>query len=293
MAKANVTTTKKDVAGEKIAPLERWRPVAEALPSDALQLSVPFHVLLGEAVDVAKFFGKYWDNVLDDKKVVVRPGLETAVNPRSKAPAKIGPGTGQEILSLHEATQAAQTAYLLTVDPASANPMDRAQTVLSRLTGTLEWLFDDGVEDENDAQLASLGAEHGGDPSTPDALAGALVDYAALAAPHRAEMDGLGNFDVAMIDEAGKLAKALRNRPAVPAALGEKARAALNLRNRLAMVLSARIALVRGAARFVYSNQPEIVREATSAYERRRRAAARRASQAKAAGPAAAPAKPV
>src|SRR5262249_4517590 len=38
---------------------------------------------------------------------------------------------------------------------------------------------------------------------------------------------------------------------------------------------------VRSAARFVFRDRPDIVREATSAYERRRRAAARRAEGAK------------
>ena len=50
------------------------------------------------------------------------------------------------------------------------------------------------------------------------------------------------------------------------------------LRNRLATVLSNRMGVVRSAARFVFRNRPEIIREVTSAYERRRRAASRRAA---------------
>ncbi|XYH95849.1 hypothetical protein ACMHYB_49995 [Sorangium sp. So ce1128] len=64
------------------------------------------------------------------------------------------------------------------------------------------------------------------------------------------------------------------------AGLGEKAREALVLRNKVIGLLSVRLSTVRAAARFVFRDRPDIVREATSAYERRRRAeSARRAKK--------------
>ncbi|WP_437722481.1 hypothetical protein [Sorangium sp. So ce861] len=60
------------------------------------------------------------------------------------------------------------------------------------------------------------------------------------------------------------------------AGLGEKARDALLLRNKVIGLLNARISTVRAAARFVFRDRPDIVRESTSAYERRRRAEAKR-----------------
>lgn len=57
--------------------------------------------------------------------------------------------------------------------------------------------------------------------------------------------------------------------------LDEKTREARNLRNRLVVLLWSRLALVRSAARFVFRRHPDILREATSTFERRRRAATR------------------
>ncbi|MBN1611068.1 MAG: hypothetical protein JW940_30835 [Polyangiaceae bacterium] len=69
---------------------------------------------------------------------------------------------------------------------------------------------------------------------------------------------------------------------------------ALELRRRLASMLMERMNTVRSAAQFVFRHHPSIVREVTSAYERRRRAAQRRKDaavpDAQAAGGAATPA---
>ena len=59
----------------------------------------------------------------------------------------------------------------------------------------------------------------------------------------------------------------------------QAAREAIALRNRLMTLLFDRMIRVRSAARFVFRGRPEIIREATSAYERRRRAAGRRAKE--------------
>lgn len=87
---------------------------------------------------------------------------------------------------------------------------------------------------------------------------------------------GLGNFDATLLDEAKTLSAALRDRPAVPLVLSDRARDALALRNKIISMLTARMAIVRGATRFVFRDDPSIARQVTSAYERRKRAAARR-----------------
>jgi hypothetical protein len=151
------------------------------------------------------------------------------------------------------------------------------------MTATLEYLLDDGIEDEKDAQLDKIDAAHADDPESFDALASALDDYAAFAEGHRKEMDGLGGFDAAHLDEARVVAAELRARPSAGATGSEASRAALALRNKLVVLLMGRMSAVRAAARFVFRGQPEIVREVTSEYERRRRAAGRRAKEKKAA----------
>lgn len=259
---------------------ERWAAEAQTLPDGELRLSVPLHVLLGEAVDVARFFEKYFPSQDGKDGRPARPGLDTVVDERRKLTAT----TGQDILSLREAVQQGQTGYLFLLSPQGAAPMERGRFVVDEMTATLEWLFDDGVEDERDAQLASVGAAHEADPDSADALASELDDYATLADVYREEMDGLGGFDPAVIDEAKGLAGELRDRAATPVVLSEEARNAQAARNRLAMLLLGRITVVRSAARFVFRQWPEIVREVTSAYERRRRASTRLRAAKKGAG---------
>ena len=77
------------------------------------------------------------------------------------------------------------------------------------------------------------------------------------------------------------MAAELRARPSVGATGSEASRAALALRNKLVVLLMGRMSAVRAAARFVFRGQPEIVREVTSEYERRRPAAGRRAKEKK------------
>jgi hypothetical protein len=109
--------------------------------------------------------------------------------------------------------------------------------------------------------------------------AAAFTDYASLADHYRDELDGLGEFDVATIDEAKALATTLRERVAKRSSDAKKrSTEALEWRNRLATVLAQEIASVRAAARFVFRHHPTIRREAASAYERRVRAARQRAA---------------
>jgi hypothetical protein len=62
-----------------------------------------------------------------------------------------------------------------------------------------------------------------------------------------------------------------------PNAANEAARSALALRNRICQLLYQKMKLVQDAAGFVFQDYPEVRRQATSAYLRRQRSAARRA----------------
>ena len=266
--------------------LALWMPQALALAGDEITISVPLHVVFGEAVDVARFLERHWKSEKDKDGNVVRPGFDTVVDKKRGLTAK----TGAEILSLQLAGQEAHTAYLLCVDAMRASPVARARYVLGEINATLAWLFDAGVEDEKNAMLASVQAAHVNDPESADALAGQLDDYATLASHYRDEIAGLGGFDPKLIDEARTLAGEIRARPTRAVPLSAKARAALALRNKVLTLLLSRMALVRSAARFVFRATPEIVREVTSAYERKRRAAARRVTAKDGPAPASSPA---
>lgn len=244
---------------------------ARALDPKDAGLRQPLHVITGEAIDVVAFHERYREPQLDPKTdAVLRPGLRSAG--KERLPANVG----KAITLLVEAVQAAQTQYLLAAGLSDDDSLARASFVLSELTAVLDFLFDDGVEDERDAQLARARALHD-DTGSLLTLAAALTDYANLADNYRDELDGLGEFDAAMIDEAKLLAQALRERPSKAAAKNESA-AALEWRNRLATVLTKKVASVRAAARFVFRHHPTIQREAASAYERRVRAARKRAA---------------
>ena len=214
-----------------------------------------------------------------------RPGLESVADERRG----LHPKTHEDILSIREAVREADTAYVMKSTPTSVAPLARARFLIGEISATLELHFDDGVEDERDAQLDAVETAHANTPESTDAAAAELESYADLANEYRKEIDGVGGFDAAYIDEAKALAAELRNRPAVPQAKSDEAIQALALRNRLATLLQTRLGLVRGAARFVFRNHPDLVRLATSAYERRRRAAARRKAPKKDAQPPAEP----
>jgi len=250
--------------------INKWQPQANELAEVRTGFDIPMRVFLGEAVDVARFVQAYWEPVKDVAGKVLRPGL-------SQAGAKLSPTIGVEILELQDGLQTAQTDYLLTVAPAQPDVRARAEYVLGELTAALEWLLDDGVEDERDKQLAALKAEYADNSTSTDSMAAELSDYAALARQEAKGLEGLGGVELSLIDEAEQLAKQLRARPSTPAP-AENTRRALEVRNRLATLLFDRIGTVRAAARFVFRNHPAIAREVGSSYVRRKRSAARRAS---------------
>lgn len=251
--------------------LQKWSPRAWELAQPLEKLPVPFHVLAGEALDVARFAQRYWEPATDHSGAVVRPGL------RSAATGAFTNELAEELLELHDALQAAQTDYQLSVDMPEAAPVERAQFLLGELHAVLAFLFDDGEEDLADAQLQQLASVHD-NALSHDALAAALFDYAGLAELHRAAIDGLGGFDAGNIDEARRIASSLRERSAGPAVLApiQEQRQRLELRNRIATLLYERMQRIRATARFVFRHHPDLVRQVTSAYGRQQRAAYRK-----------------
>lgn len=151
--------------------------------------------------------------------------------------------------------------------------------LVTELDASLAWCFDDGVEDDKDAQLAAVRTAHAGTPDSIDALAAELSDYAGLAAKYKAELAGVADFDADFIAEAQEVAKSLRARPGARDKASVETEAARVQRNRLLAVLLRRVNLVRAAARFIYRYEPTVIRKVTSAYERRRRTANRRAGE--------------
>ncbi len=253
--------------------MDRWREEALALPTGEAIHTVPLNILLDEAEEAAEFHKRRWKNA--SAGGVPRFGLESVA----------GKGVGrmlherfdEELLSLRRATEAANTNYSL-VSQTAESPEERGRFLLRELRGAVEFYVDDGESDEAAAHVAALARDHATDPAALPDLAAALEAYAALAELHRDALEGLGGFSAASIEEARAVASELRKRPRTPRAHTGESREALELRNRYAALLVRRLTAIRAAAAFVFRDHPAIARDVTSSYERRKRAATRRAA---------------
>ncbi|WP_437877398.1 hypothetical protein [Sorangium sp. So ce513] len=259
---------------------ERWVKAAAELGRSDNPLNVPYDIAVREAVAAAAFVKKYWE---PDGE---RPGLKRV---KSRLPAS----SSEELLSIVHAVQEAQTRLLLIVDPAVADLGERARFVVDELESALEFLLDDDVDEPADAQLARIKEFHAQDGQRSSALSQALRDYAGLAESLKDRLvEADEAFDVRLIAEARKLAEDLQRRALEAAPEAGASAAATATRNQLLHLMVARVGAIRKTAAHVFRRHPEVAREVTSAYERRRRAAARREKARKAAEAAQANAKP-
>jgi hypothetical protein len=161
--------------------------------------------------------------------------------------------------------------------------VERGEYLLFELKRSLEFLFDDGLDDSRDAELARLSESHT-DTSTHDALAGSLEGFAIHANKHREALMTLPAFKAEHIDEAFMVAQRLREQSGLAMSnskKGEQERL-LSLRNRLVTLLEDRVGRVRRAARYVFREQPNIAKRYGSTYERVQRARRRQAARVKA-----------
>ena len=192
-----------------------------AQASGEYTLEAPLHTILGEAEDVAAFASAYWAPVAadNDDGEPARPGLSGA---GPKLPRKI---IG-EIRAIVELVSEANTEALLAVNHKDEDPYARGEAIYGELSLALAFAFDDGVDDEKDAQLAALKAEHQDAPASADALALRLEQVAALAKKHEADLAAIPAFEVARIGEATATAKALRATPGSAGAINPERAAA-------------------------------------------------------------------
>lgn len=228
-------------------------------------LNVPYDVALSEAASAAHFVTKYW------KPEGNRPGLSRV---QQRLPLK----TADDVLALVGAVQAAQTRLIMLVDPVVADRGERARFIIGELESTLEFVLDDGVDEPADQKLAQIQAFHSQNGQRSSALVQSLRDHAALAAELKDHIGDIDDeFDSKLIGEAIKLADDISAHPVAAAPSSTEVTAATQTRNQLLHLLTGKVRLIRKTAAHVFRHSPEIVREVSSAYERRRRAAARRA----------------
>ncbi len=254
-------------ADPPLSDYDRWLVSAANVQKTDNPLNIPYDVAISEAAQVAKVAKKYW------KAEGERPGL-------SSAKKRLPEVTAEEIPSLVRAVQEAQTRLLLLVDPIVVDRGERARFLVDELESAIEFLLDDDVEEPADSQLAKIQAFHSQNGERSSALVQALRDYAALAEELKARLVEVDEeFDVALIEEARALSTSMGENPVAVKPTTPEAIAATKVRNQLLHLLTGKVRLVRRTVARVFRRHSEIVREASSAYERRRRAAARRAKK--------------
>lgn len=258
--------------------IERWFKTASQLTSADNPLTVPYDTFLGEARDAARFVRTYWTPTDE------RPGLE-------RLQKRLPRATADELDELGHAVRHAHAELTLAISPDAAHldHRERARELIAELGRALEYTLDDGVDDDDDRRFESVRAYHAKNLNATQLpiVAQDLLNHALLAERVTARLiDDDEGFDAANIDEALALAQTLadHNAPAAPTsddvgndndAVAEK-RA---LRNKLLHLMVERVGKVRKAARRVFGDRPEILREVTSAHERARRAARRAAEK--------------
>jgi hypothetical protein len=249
--------------------IDVWREQAALLGQVTNPLRVPYPVGLKEAATAAKFIDEYWEPADG------RPGLKRLAR-------KLPQSTAQEIVSLTHAVTAANTNLLLLVDPVAKGFGDEAREVIDALASIIELELDDGIEEPADAQLAALKAFDADAGQSSSALAQSLSNFAALAQellPRLVELDS--EFDPTLISQANELSKKLLEKNATPVTDSQEAKNARLLRDQLLTLLMQRVRTVRSVAAHVFRKHPTVLRQVTSAYQRRQRAERRAQQKAK------------
>ena len=244
--------------------MSRFEDEINAQPID-FKPNVPLGVFLGEAVDAAGKARQYW--LPKGEGALAVPGL-------TQAGARMYEGLCDDVVELVNLGQQAHVEYLLLVNPsASKELLQRVQDLTNKIESVIEYVFDDGVEDEKDAQLAAVKAN---DSETIDGMALDLEEVVGLARMHIDLMKTVPLFDEAWLEQGDAAAKALRALPPARYSTPE-AKAKIGRRNQIFSVIATKIREIRAAARLVFLARPDLYRQFTSAYERRRRAALARA----------------
>ena len=239
----------------------QWEAEALSLRDPPTRWALPWPELLEEALLVARAARQHWQ---PDETAGV-PGL-SAVSP------PLSPTVADEIIALHRlASRARWDARASTTRDGDRTLRPHARKLLSELRGALGFHFGPS----GDPALSRLRATHRNARSA-DAMAAALIDYAALVEHVLAGGASVPTLDPARVAEARAHAQRLHAWQPSYATMDKRAKA---LRDGLTALLMERVRDVRGAAGLVFREHPELLRRFTSAYERERRAASRRAKR--------------
>ena len=242
--------------------VDKWTKLANKLEESEVRLSAgPVPIVLAEANQVAQFVEQYWEPSEG------RLGLEATAELVPKSVAT-------DIASLVQACHYLHARSMFTNDDGLDRTIERGRDVADNLADALELVLDDGQSTANEGAFA-VAKERVASSSSVAQLAQSLVDLAIIAEHETATLAKIKGFDRGIVDEAKKLAAEITAKPVTP---GPAPSASVRLRDRMLTLLARKVSEVRKAARFVFRHHPEILKLATSSYQRRRRAANRKQS---------------
>lgn len=226
--------------------------------------SLPLKRLAFEAETLAGFVDAHWEPRRAGRAQL--PGLRAAAGA-----AGLEQDIAQELRDLAAAVRAADAELLATKTPATRLPRLEGRRALRELRTPLRFsLASRAATRRTLVKLDELAR-----PGSAYALAFSLDAHAALAEKHAADLARLSDFDADLPERARRLAHTLRE-PRRDPATADARHAKLHGRDALMTELMDRMRTVRALARFVFRDHPQILRKATSEYERKRRRKSRK-----------------
>jgi hypothetical protein len=228
---------------------------------------IPLKTLQVEVLQVARILEGNWK----DRKVKgkLRRGLASVAGLGT-----FSPSTASEIRELQLVVSEVQARYDQLLEDAANAPVVRGNEILSELRAMLSFVLEDGTHEQGAAQLSQLRQIHEM-PRSMESLAMALEGFAELAETYKDELGLMEIFSASILDESLQVARDLRER-SIRRKSGDlvvEQRETIALRNRLIGAMMDRVTAVRRAVRFVYRDEPDLLEQAASDYERARRSA--------------------
>ncbi|MBK8214780.1 MAG: hypothetical protein IPK71_13660 [Myxococcales bacterium] len=267
----DVTRLRERITSELVSRVDAEAEEARVTLTPA-DLGVPLALYLSEAFGVAVTLAKYWRSP--------NPARWPSLSAFSR---RLPEATIAEILHLIDRVQSSRDAARALVVRADASVVERASFVYRELRAAARFDADleddDGVRAEKEHRLTLLERSHEADPRAHAMLADAIAAFALYARDYADAFAAIPGLEPATVDEAVRLADALRVRHVRHDA---SSKIAAQTRDAYISLLLRRVSTARKVFRYAYRAHPSIVREVTSGYERTRRRRARSAAAARA-----------
>jgi hypothetical protein len=238
-------------------PIDRFEPLIRTV--GPRKSSLPLRQLVLEALVLAQFVELRWEPSRAGRASL--PGLRSAAGAVGLTRDVV-----RDLRDLAAAVQSTDAELRATRRRVAPGPTADARRVLSDLRAPLRFLLGGRAATRRTFEKLE-GTKRA---RSAYALASALEAHAALAEKHLAELARLGDWAPDLPERARRLAVSLRQ-PRRDVGADQAWRAKLRVRDALVTLLMDRMRAVRATARFVFRLHPQIVKKATSDYERKRK----------------------